>query len=404
MIIMDISIFMDILYMKKIILLSFLMMLSVSTATAHGAQFLWDARTEETQLNPKITFQRTISLEYMPDSIVAKELQGSQVTEYFLSDSSTNGISELVEKINKHLEEHGSHVRVSDAVVEYTVTLTGRPTSATVDYKLVLIPTISDFLIREYDIGSPALLDVSWRSIRVSGPVMVGGIEINLPASFLQKHFPNTYNELAGTGAETILLSNLLDASGVGLPLAKWHSLFDPTPIISDAQRFGFNGDIVTTYSMGESRIGVSAKEKISETSSADYKLTSIEAADSATILVPGYATPDILLGIEVIGTSPNALDGSQFNDQGQFPVFIIYGMTGIAASGAVVFFWWSNKKAKHDEFLGQSGIDPAYLRSVQTSTASGGYHTNRGEAHLITSDSKTDAYKVRGTMPRDWK
>lgn len=407
MIIMDISIFVDILYMKTILLVITTVVLLSSATSASAAQFLWDARSETTQVIPKFTFQRTISIEYPDDSMMAEELNEVQKTEYHVADSSTNGMPTLVEKINKSLENAGSHVRISDVSVEYTATLVGRQNSATIDYKLVLVPTITDFVIREYTAESPALLDVSWRAIKVDGPIMLfDDTEINMPVSFLKKHFPSVYGQISGTDAETILSSSLLDASGVGLPLAKWHSLFDPTPIISDAEKFGFKGDIVTTYSMGESRIGVTAKEKVLEASFSGYKIKSIEAADSATIFVPGYASPDVLLGLEVIGISPVSLGGFQFNDQGQFPVLIIYGMAGIAAASAGCFFWWSGKKAKRDASLGQSGIDPVYLRGVHTSLASGGYHTNRGEAHLMEEnhDQTKSVYKNDGAMPKGWK
>jgi hypothetical protein len=64
--------------------------------------------------------------------------------------------------------------------------------------------------------------------------------------------------------------------------------------------------------------------------------------------------------------------------------------MAGMAAAGAGCFFWWSTKKAKREQSLGQSGIDPSLLRGVETSSASGVYKTNRGEAHLIENEKKT--------------
>ena len=85
--------------------------------------------------------------------------------------------------------------------------------------------------------------------------------------------------------------------------------------------------------------------------------------------------------------------------------------MAGIAAAGAGGFFWWSNKKAKRDSEYVQTGIDPKYLRGVDTSEASGGYKTNRGEAELIADDqsykqhsSVYDQGSTRGSLPAGYE
>ena len=66
----------------------------------------------------------------------------------------------------------------------------------------------------------------------------------------------------------------------------------------------------------------------------------------------------------------------------GGFPIMIIYGMAGLAAVGGIGFFIISSRSMKH-QAQGQQGIDPNSLVGYQTSASSGGYQTNRGEAHL---------------------
>ena len=66
-----------------------------------------------------------------------------------------------------------------------------------------------------------------------------------------------------------------------------------------------------------------------------------------------------------------------------------MYGMAGIAVIGGIVMFVFSNRKLKQDKNQGQTGIDPAYLRSYETSDSAGGYKTNRGESYLASSESK---------------
>jgi hypothetical protein len=255
-----------------------------------------------------------------------------------------------------------------------------------------MIPTITGFLIREYDEGVPALFDVNWRGIKIDDPIVLTDskqeVEINKPISFLQTEFPNVYDVIKGTEAERILESSMIDASGIKqLEIAKWHSLTDPTAIIHDTSQYGFNGNVVTVFSMGESTIFTPTKEKFSElvfVVNKEYQIQTHEAADNANLFVPGYAAPTLIGEYEAIGFSPTTLSDTPRSWQGQFPIFIIYGMAGMAAAGAGGFFWWSSKKAKKEHRLGQSGIDPSLLRGVETSSASGGYKTNRGEAHLL--------------------
>ena len=112
----------------------------------------------------------------------------------------------------------------------------------------------------------------------------------------------------------------------------------------------------------------------------------------------------------------------------------IIYGMAGFAGLAGVAIFIVSEKKRKGDIAAGnvQTGIDPSQLVGADTSTGSGGYKTNRGEAHLKSDDyehhrsvydekpqveqktepapaeeTKTDdtsASSSRGSLPKGWK
>jgi len=46
-----------------------------------------------------------------------------------------------------------------------------------------------------------------------------------------------------------------------------------------------------------------------------------------------------------------------------------------------------SDQKLKRDKNEGQTGIDPSHLIAYDTSSSSGGYKTNRGEAFLIPTE-----------------
>ena len=67
-----------------------------------------------------------------------------------------------------------------------------------------------------------------------------------------------------------------------------------------------------------------------------------------------------------------------------------MYGMASIAAIGGAAMFVFSNRKAKKDLDQGQTGIDPAHLRTFESSKSAGSWKTNRGESYLKDSRLRT--------------
>jgi len=416
----------------SLVLLSILVAGSVSPAFA--AQLNWDAKTFESAQNPKFTFQRTAFIEYPDGGSIADALRGQEATIRFTADSTSEGAEQLIEKINANLVASKSTVRVTDIHLEYSATIYGRAEQASVDYKVIVTPTIEGFLIREYKEGSPGLFDATWRGMKVDGPTPItteefGVVDVNEPISFFKTEYPQVSSQITGK-AQEILEMGLIDASGISAqPLPNWHFLFDPTGIAADTSKYGFSGAkvVVSSFTMGESSLREGrVKEKVldaSFTSDKTYHVRTVQSGDSANIFLTGYASPDILDGHEVLGVSATAPSNSGQTSTGSFPIFIIYGMAGMAAAGAGGFFFWSNKKAKRESEYIQTGIDPKYLRATNTSEASGGYHTVRGEAELATDDQSYKQHKSvydsqntlpkdepkepksnRGSMPKDWK
>lgn len=408
-----------------------------SVSPAFAAQLNWDAKTPETAETPKFKFQRTAFIEYDEGGAIADALRGHDTTVEFSADSSTPGVSDLIDKINDNLAELKSSARVTGLTIDYHASMTGRGDNASVDYRLIMIPTIDGYLIKPYTQDSPALFDVLWRGITINGPVVItteefGPVEINQPLSFYEMNYPEIASQITGE-AKDVMTMPLIDASGIGgLDIGSWHFLADPTGIVAETSKYGFSGAkvVVSSFTMGESsfREGQIKEKEFDATFTSDktYHVRTVESGDSGNIFLAGYASPDKLGGGEVVGVSPVAPSTGAQTSSGSFPIFIIYGMAGMAAVGAVGFFWWSNKKAKKDSEYIQTGIDPKYLRGVDTSEASGGYKTNRGEAELATDDSThkqhTSVYERgslpagtkpkeepkpssnRGSMPKDWK
>ena len=385
----------------------------------------------------EIKFQRTVILNYDEGGMLADELRGQKVAKTFTVTSADPGVNELRDRINYQFSQLGSSAVVTDVQIDYDTKLTGRGLNTSVDYKIILTMEISNHVLRESSGGNSGLVDMNWRGLMIPGDVIINskGIdhEINLPISFIANSAPALYSAVQGTEAETLLNTPIMDASGIkAQPLGNWHFLFDPTGINVDASTYGMSeelaGVVWSSYTMGESSIreGIQTEKEFEASFTTDktYDLRTIESADSANIFFAGFANIDVLNDAEVVGVYPEAPEGFATTSTGEFPVMIIYGMAGMAGVAGVAVFIVSEKKRKGEIAQGgqQTGIDPSQLRGVDTSTGSGGYKTNRGEAHLANDDyahhrsvyeepqveekkeDDTSASSTRGSLPKGWK
>jgi len=413
-------------------------MIASTVAPAFAAQMEFRTWVESGSVDEvEIKFQRTIIINYDEGGMLADELRGQKFAKTFTVTSSDPGVNELRDRINYQLSQAGSSAAVTDVQVDYDTKLTGRGLNTSIDYKVILTLDLSNHILRESSSGNSGLVDMNWRGLMVPGEVTVNakGIphEINLPISFISDVAPGLYNAIRGSEAETLLNNPIMDASGIkAQPLGNWHFLFDPTGINVDAAQYGMSSELAgvvwSSYTMGESsfREGIQTEKEFEATFTTDktYDLRTIESADSANIFFAGFANIDVLDSQEVVGVYPEAPEGYATTSTGEFPVMIIYGMAGMAAFGGVAIFIVSEKKRKSDAAAGnvQTGIDPSQLVGADTSTGSGGYKTNRGEAHLKSDDyaqtrsvydnpqveekkdDDTPSASSKGSMPKGWK
>ena len=383
----------------------------------------------------EIKFQRTVIINYDQGGMLADELRGQKVAKTFTVTSADPGVNELRDRINYQISQLGSSAAVTDVQIDYDTKLTGRGLNTSIDYKIILTMQITNHILRESSGGNSGLVDMNWRGVMVPGEVTVNSNgmdhEINLPISFIADVAPGLYASILGSEAETLLNSPIMDATGIkAQPLGNWHFLFDPTGINVDASQFGLSeelaGVVWSSYTMGESSIreGIQTEKEFEASFTTDktYDLRTIESADSANIFFAGFANIDVLNDAEVVGVYPEAPEGFATTSTGEFPVMIIYGMAGMAGVVGVAVFVISEKKRKGDIGATQTGIDPSQLTGVSTSTGSGGYKTNRGEAHLKSDDyahhrsvydepqveekkeDDTSASSTRGSLPKGWK
>jgi len=343
----------------------------------------------------KMTYQRSINIDYSDGGKLAETMNGKAEKISFTAIASNPGIESLIANLNSYFVSQGSQANISDLSLEYKSVMTGSSTSMSVDYTVILRPTIENIVIKHGSGNNPTLLDADWRGFGAVGPVVIntptyGDVEINLPISSFEKFTPSLALSLKASDAAELLYTRLMDGDEIkAQPIGNWHFLFDPTGIGADASQYGFQtGSVISSFTMGESslREGLIREQIHQATFSSDktYLVTSFESSGNASIDILGFANRDVLGNSEIFGVTPTAPEGYASTSAGEFPAFILYGMAGIAAVGGAAIMIISQRKLKKEgKNLQQTGIDPTQLTGVQTSASSGGYQTVRGEAQV---------------------
>ena len=360
-----------------------------SSAPVFGAQL-------DTTLNPnnaespfKMSYLKTVFIEYPNGGDLFDALGGTQWKTAGTADATNPGVQKLMMELNDGIQQDGSQARVSDLNVIYEFQLTGRNLQTSIDYRVILEGTITDYIITED--SQKKLVDLGWRGLTTTSSIVIDGVEINIPLDTLKTEEPILYNTFVNTEAEDVLNKALMNAHFiVEQPLTNWHFLFDPTGINADANTFGLDesiqGFVVSSWTMGESSIREGRQvERVFEAevmADETYIVRSVQSADTANLSSIGFGALDVLDGVEIIGVTPTPPEDYMTTSTGGFPIMIIYGMAGMAAIGGIGFFIISSRSMKN-QAQGQQGIDPNKLVGYQTSASSGGYQTNRGEAHL---------------------
>lgn len=408
----------------------FLTVLIAGLFAISSCSSVWAAQVDA-RINPNADsspfsyhYQKTVFIEYPQGGQLLTELNEKEWTISGSADASNPGVQKLIESLNKKIQSDKSFTKISDLNVTYEIHLKGRDLSASIDYKILLEGTLSNYVITKDQ--TRTLIDMGWRGMGTNDAVIIDGNEINFPSSALKDKEPVVYGILLGTPADVVLAKPLLNADYIlEQPMTNWHFLFDPTGINADANTFGLDssisGFVVSKWAMGESSIREGRQvEKIfgaSVIADKKYDVRSVQSADQGNIAAIGFGALDVLDGLEIVGLTASAPAGYQTTSTGGFPVTIVYGMAGMAAIGGIVFFIYSNRSLKN-QTIGQQGIDPSKLVSYQTSSSSGGYQTNRGEAQLAdNSDYETtrNVYEDKkpespsptsssGAMPKGWK
>ncbi len=367
-------------YFGMSIMTVMMMMMIVCIIPAHAVQLDAGIPKNSEEFVPTFAFTRIISIQHSEESKLA-ELFGEIQQKMIFEIDSQNG-KLLMEKINSSLQEK-SFVRVTDIAGEYSVVITPQKESTSIEYKIILYPTMQGHFI------SDSVFDSQWRGFGIDGEIPIetkyGTYDANSPMSAFIK-MPAISEYLSKSDAAADLLNlNLLDATGLlELPLSKWESMFDPTSKMSETVKFGFTGTVITNYSMGICTVylGVCQDQDHTESFEIDgeeYTIRSIESQDDGTIIIEGYVQDGSLGKLETFLITENA---PSYGDETQTQVPVLYTVTGVGVAIAAGFFVWSDRKSKNTSSE-QTGIDPKDLYATAIGSSAGSYQTNRGVSHL---------------------
>lgn len=355
----------------------------------------------------KMNYQKTVFIEYPQGGNLFDDLQGKEWTVKGSASTSNPGVQDLINQLNAKLASDGSQARISELNVSYDFHLKARNINTSVDYRVIIEGLLTNYVISAD--SQKKLVDLGWRGLTATDEVVIDGIEINIPINLIKDQEPGAYTFLAGTEAEEILERPLIDANFIrAQPLTNWHFLFDPTGINVDAGQFGLSeeisGFVVSIWTMGESSIREGRQvERVFEAeimSDKPYIVRSVQSADQGNLAVIGFGAVDTLDGVEIAGVTPTPPEGFATTSTGDFPIFIVYGMAGLAAVAGIAFFFVSSRSLKN-QAQGQQGIDPSRLVGYQTSSSAGGYQTNRGEAQLADDSNYQQTRNVYEDQPQ---
>lgn len=364
---------------------------------AMGAQLDATLNPDTDSSQFKIIYQRTAFVEYTDGSPLSEFMQTKSWDLEGFADLDDPAVQRLQNSLNENIRSDGAISSVDDLTVSYKFGLTGRDINTSLDFKVQLEGSITNYVITRDQVRT--LIDMGWRGLSTDESIVIDGIDVNIPLNMLQTGEPVLYDLVQNTEAGDILSKPMIDADFIlEQPLDNWHFLFDPTGINVDANLYGISdelaGQVRSSWTMGESSFREGRQEvtihdaSVTDSTHPDipgsisFNLRAVHPNDQANLHALGFGAIDRLEGVEIIGVTPTAPEDFATTSTGSFPVVIIYGMAGLAAVGGVAFFIISNRTLKN-EAKGQQGIDPANLVGYQTSAASGGYQTNRGEAQL---------------------
>ncbi len=163
-----------------------------SSGPAWGAQL-------DTRINPnndsspfKMSYQKTVFIEYPNGGVLFDNLSGAEWKTAGTADSTNPGVQKLMMELNEGIQQDGSQAKITDLNVLYEFQLKGRNLQTSIDYRVILEGTISNYVITED--SQKKLVDLGWRGLSTTSSIVIDGVEINIPLDVLKTEEPLLYN------------------------------------------------------------------------------------------------------------------------------------------------------------------------------------------------------------------
>jgi hypothetical protein len=342
-------------------------------APVHAVELNAVLSTTSGAAKPSFQFVRTYVIEYPNGGELKNMLDGKNVSMTFHISPSDQIKKSIVKNLNSEIiGDLKSAANVTDVDVTYEATIYPGDTESRIDYKVTLIPTVSNYVLRKATSDSAAILDTQWRGLTIQDPILVdvqnyGQFDINSPASFIKKQLPNLYDKLQGTNAQNLFEIPLMSSNDLmNDPISKWQHLFDPAYTIVDTNVLGYQGQkiVISTYATGESNISEGTMLPIVKNSDmkldVDYPVSYTERSSTASIQIDGYVAVADINGIEYFGSNPQAPTGSGINSTGNYSAQVIYSMAAFAVVIAAGIFWWSSRVSKNVKNRQNEPVSPS--------------------------------------------
>jgi len=316
----------------------------LSFQSVNAAEITANINPQEPESQFTAKYHTTVQIQYDEGGKLQNILKDKIWTLRKTAESTDSYTADILSRLNQKLSQDGSGARISDLSVVYQAELRGQSNNASIHYTVVLSGTLSGYVITKD--AQRTLIDMGWKGISMTGPVLIDGYDINSPLSAIMEKEPEVYSMISSHPKVTDLLSsNIMDAQDIqNTPLAHWHFLFDPTGIDSDGSV------VITEYSLDSNRLqkGDSVKSTTYEAFVADanYKAGITQPADSAIFRIVGFAAIDTLNGMEILGVTPLPPQGFAVTTTGDVPFMITYGLpiAMTVAASVIGYFIFKNR------------------------------------------------------------
>jgi hypothetical protein len=295
---------------------------------------------------PVFTGDRFITLKYSPGSTLSNLFNGKSEHVSFTMKAPSDVISAFNNAIATQKQ---SPVRIKNGTLSYSADLVGQPDTVQLSYKVQFTPMISNFVLQKTNGTQNTVVDIDWRSIVVNDPLIVdapkyGKISVNYPIGLLQALHPDLVQQISKSQSADIFKAPLLNFETVGIPMDRWHFLFDPTGSLAGVAGSGFTEQggarAVSIYSLGESsfREGTFTEQTSDSTATLDNTQVQVHSSTpppSAQLQIAGFAKIQKSGNNELAFVSTEAPAGN-VTATGSFPLQVLLVFGGMMGAVAV--------------------------------------------------------------------